>query len=99
MEADQIEVIEFCLYHNADESLVASLNNSGLIDLIVVEGKAYIPSSQINNLEKFFRLYYDLNINLEGIETIFYLQNRIEELNNELIKVKNRLRFYEDFDW
>lgn len=96
MEADQIEVVEFCLYHNADEWFVTSLCDSGLINLIVVEGKAYIPSAQIGNLEKYFRLYYDLNINIEGIETISHLQNRIEELNEELLKVKNRLSFYED---
>ena len=96
MEADQIEVVEFCLYHNAEESFVASLCDSGLIQLKVVEGKSYIPSTQIGNLEKYFRLYYDLNINIEGIETISYLQNRIEELNEELLRVKNRLRFYED---
>lgn len=96
MEADQIEVVEFCLYHNADESFVTSLCDSGLIQLKVVEGRSYIPSAQIGNLEKYFRLYYDLDINIEGIETISYLQNRIEELNEELLRVKNRLRFYED---
>ena len=98
MDADQIEIVEFCLYHNADESFVFSLSDSGLIEIMVADGKTYIPASQINNLEKFFRLYYELNINLEGIETISYLQNKIEVLNNELINVKNRLRFYEDLE-
>jgi hypothetical protein len=98
MEADQIAVVEFCSYHHADESLIISLHESGLIDLVVIHEVAYIPASQINNLEKYLRLYYDLNINLEGIETICYLQNKIEELSIELLHVKNRLRFYEDTD-
>ncbi|HEX3009066.1 MAG TPA: chaperone modulator CbpM [Bacteroidales bacterium] len=98
MEADQIAVVEFCSYHHAEESFVISLSESGLVDLVIVNDIAYIPVSQINNLEKYLRLYYDLNINLEGIETICYLQNKIEELSIELLNVKNRLRFYEDAD-
>ncbi len=98
MEADQIAVVEFCLYHNADESFVTALSESGLIELIVIDGRAYIPASQIGNIEKFFTWYYDLNINVEGIETIYYLQNKIEDLNQELIRYKNHLRFYEDVE-
>lgn len=96
MEADRIEVIEFCGYHNAEESFVSALKDSGLIDLVFIDGKNYIPSSQINAVEKFFRLYYELNINLEGIEAIYYLQNRMEELRHELMQLQNRLRFYEE---
>lgn len=98
MEADQIAVMEFCMYHNAEESFVVSLYDSGLIELVVVEGKQFIPVSQINSLEKYFHMYYDLDINLAGIETITYLQKRMEELNDELVRVRNRLRFYEDVD-
>jgi len=32
---------------------------------------------------------------LEGIETITYLLQRIEILQNEIIKLKNRLHFYD----
>lgn len=96
MDADQIAVMEFCLFHKADESFVISLRESGLINLIVVENKEFIPASEVDKLEKFFRMYYDLNINLEGIETISYLQNRIEELSGQLQMLKNRLRFYEN---
>lgn len=98
MEADQIALVEFCIFHQAEESLVISLSESGLVDLVFVNSKAYIPSSQIEKLEKFFRLYYDLNINVEGIETIVYLQHKLEELNEKLVRVTNRLQFYEDFD-
>lgn len=98
MEADQIAVVEFCTYHHAEESFVAALYDSGLIDLVIVNGKSYVPASQIENLEKYFRLYYELDINLEGIETITYLQKRIGALNEELLRIRNRLRFYEDVE-
>jgi hypothetical protein len=96
MDADQIEVMEFCLFHNADESFVISLCDSGLINLIVIDDKKFIPVSEVDKLEKFFRFYYDLNINLEGIETISHLQYRIEEMREQLQVLKNRLRFYEN---
>ena len=48
-----------------------------------------------SNLEKFIRLYYELDINLEGIETITHLLQRINSLQDEIIILKNRLRLYE----
>lgn len=96
MDADQIEILEFCLFHNADKSFVIALYDSGLINLIVTENRTFIPVSELDRLEKFLRLYYELNINLEGIETISHLQQRIETLKEELQVLKNRLRFYEN---
>jgi hypothetical protein len=42
------------------------------------------------------RLHYDLDINLEGIEAITYLLNRVKNMQAEIIALKNRLRLYED---
>jgi len=54
-----------------------------------------VEKEQLPRLEKFVSFYYDLDINLEGIETITYLLQRIENLQNEIIKLNNRLRFYD----
>ncbi len=40
-------------------------------------------------------MHYDLNINLEGIDAIYHLLNRVSALQQELETVKNRLKFHE----
>jgi hypothetical protein len=40
--------------------------------------------------------HYELNINLEGIDAISNLLNQIDDLQDELDRTKNRLRFYEE---
>ena len=56
----------------------------------------YIHEDKINVIEKIIRMQKDLNLNLEGIDTVFNLLEKIDNLQTELINVKNRLRLYED---
>ena len=67
-----------------------------MIEMAFVEETAYIDSAQLQKLEKFIRFYYDLDINLEGIETISHLLYRINSMQNEIISLRNQLRCYEN---
>ena len=51
---------------------------------------------KLSEIEKLVRLHYDLDINLEGIEAITYLLNRVKNMQAEIILLKNRLSIYED---
>ena len=42
---------------------------------------------------------YDLSINLEGIDAIHHLLNRVEKLQAEVFRLKNRLLLYEADDY
>lgn len=90
-----IAVNEFCVNHNIEISFLNLLQQNGLIEISTIESKYFVEKEQLPQLEKFVRFYYELDINLEGIETITYLLQRIENLQNEIIKLKNRLRFYD----
>lgn len=92
---DLIAVNEFCVNHNIEISFLNLLQQNGLIEISTIESKYFVEKEQLPQLEKFVRFYYDLDINLEGIETITYLLQRIETLQHEIIKLKNRLRFYD----
>lgn len=87
---------EFCLKHNIEISFVKSLEQSGLIEITTVKNRRLLSSREIGKLERFRRLYFDLDINLEGIETITHLLTRIEHMQGEINRLKNRLRFYEE---
>lgn len=91
-----IRAIEFCSANNIDPSFIVSIYDSGLIDAERSGEEIYIPSGQLPIIEKIMMLHFDLDINLEGIETILYLLKRSEELQNEIITLKNRLRLYDE---
>jgi hypothetical protein len=90
-----IAVTDFCTSHNIEFSFVLSMQEIGLIELTDTGDTKVIDPGQLVQLEKFLRFYYELDINLEGIETIVHLLYRINSLQEEVISLKNRLRLYE----
>lgn len=97
MESSQLILVEeFCTHYNIEFSFIHSLTEFGLVEIITIEEKQYVPKERINDLEKMIRLHYELNINMEGIDVISHLLQRMNEMNDELATIKNRLRFYEN---
>lgn len=92
---DLIAVNEFCVNHHVEISFINLLQQNGLIEIRTIESKYFVEKEQLPQLEKYVRFYYELDINLEGIETITYLLQRIENLQNEIVVLKNKLRLYE----
>lgn len=90
-----IALDEFCAKHEIEISFVDSLQQNGLIEITMIENAWFIDSNQLLQLEKFVRFYYELDINLEGIETISHLLERVNALQDELTMLKNRLGIYE----
>ena len=94
---NMIPANEFCVSHNIEISFISSLHEAGLIEITTIKDTEYIHESQLNELEKIIRLYYELDINLEGIETVIHLLQRINEMQDEINLLKNQLRMYEGF--
>lgn len=94
-QKETIIVNEFCIQHNIDLSFIYKLQNSGLIEVTVSEEKLCIPEHQLSDLEKIVRLYYEMGINLEGIETINHLLKQMNEMQELITELNNRLSFYE----
>jgi MerR HTH family regulatory protein len=90
-----IAIDEFCASHSIEISFVSSLHRSGLIEIKKIKESDFIEAAQLKQLEKFVHLYYELDINLEGIETINYLLQRMNSLQDDITILRNRLRFYE----
>src|SRR4030042_5932920 len=90
-----IAVNEFCVNHNIEISFISSLHQTGLIEITTIKETGFIDAGQLQQLEKYIRLYYELNINLEGIETITHLLQRINSMQDEIIALRIRLRLYE----
>lgn len=95
METDLIIVSEYCQKSHIDPSFIGLLESEGLINIRRVEGIRYLLSSQLRDLERYSRMYYDLSINIEGIDAIHHLLKRMESLQDQLNTLRTRLRLYE----
>jgi len=91
-----IQIKQFCIYHEIENTFITELNNYGLIQIIEEENDEYFEPEQLPAIEKMIRMHYDLKINLEGIDAIAHLLNRIETLQQNLNTAHNKLRIYEE---
>ncbi|QQL50760.1 chaperone modulator CbpM [Mucilaginibacter ginkgonis] len=94
METQLIETTVFCSYHNVDEPFIDALAENGLIKFKVVQRKKFIPYEQLSALEKMVRMHRELDINVAGIQAMFNVLERLENLQHENLKLRNRLSFY-----
>ncbi len=96
MENEELILIEkFCIHHNVEFAFIRTLTQFGLLEVTTIEEADYLHKAQIKELEKMIRLHYDLDINVEGIQAISHLLQRIDNLQDEIITLKNRLAIYE----
>ena len=93
---DIVLASEFCVHHNIELSFIHSLEEHGLIETVLVEERIFLPVSQLERLEKILRLHFDLDINIEGIETITYLLERMQGMQEQIVQLTNRLKAYEE---
>ena len=98
MNTDIIIVSDYCQICHIELSFIGLLEEGGLIEVEEHEGESYLYVSQLPELEQYARLYYDLSINIEGIDAIHHLLNRVKDLQEEVSALRNRLRAYEVFD-
>ncbi len=92
---EMILASEFCIHHNIELAFIDSLRECGLIETMLVEEKIFLPISQLSHLERIVRLHFELDINLEGIETIAHLLDKVNGLQDQITQLTNRLKAYE----
>ena len=93
-----IQIKQFCLYHEIENTFITELNNYGLVEIIILNEDKYLHSEQLPTIEKMIRMHYDLKINFEGIDAIYHLLNKIELLQQNLNAAQNKLRLFEQHE-
>lgn len=81
----------FCTHHHIELTFIQSLQDYGLIETTSEAEEVLLPQEQLEALEKMVRLHFDLNINLEGIDAIYHLLQRVENLQREVISLRRKL--------
>ena len=93
---NMIVLDEFCASHQIEISFIRSLEEYGLIETIIVNETLCLPGNELLKLEQIVRLNQELNINPEGIDVINNLLSRIDNMQNEINELRNKLNFYEE---
>ena len=70
MQNEWIVISEYCDKCHIEPTFIDMLCESGLIDVEQEGGERYLPFSELPDVERYSRMYYDLSINMEGIDAI-----------------------------
>ncbi len=90
-----IKIEQLCDYYQIPNTFFAELEEYGLLNSdIYNDKKMAVREDFLGDLEKIMRLHYDLNINMEGIDTVLNLLEKIEKLEKELAYLKKHLELY-----
>jgi hypothetical protein len=94
--ANLIPAIACCGHYNVELSFIHSLHQYGFIKIVSVESTEFIDMDELQTLEKFIRLHYELDINMQGIEAINFLLERVQNMQQEITYLKSKLNVYEN---
>ncbi len=96
MDDNELIPVEFfCTTSHVEVALLNTLEASGLVKITVRKEHRYIAVDELGRVEKLVRLHDDLGINVEGLEAIEHMLQRLETLQEEMRNLRNRLRRYE----
>lgn len=93
MKTDLIVVSEYCVKSNTEPGVIRLLEEEGLITITWKEGRSYLLADELNDLERYVRLYNELSINPQGIDAIHHLLRRMRILRRELSDLRKNSTF------
>ncbi len=94
MDTELIIIKDYCDKCHIDPQFIVELENDGLIKIHEVDAQRYISIDQLAELECYQHLYYDLEINVNGIDAIHHMLERIESMQKEISMLKTQLSFF-----
>ena len=93
---DLISADDICSHYQVEYSFLNDLQEYDLIQCNVIEQVTYFQADHLPMLERFIRLHYDLDINLEGLEAVNHLLEQIESMQDQIRQLENKLHLYEE---
>lgn len=92
---DWILTEDLCTHYRVEKQFIRALRDNDMLEIHTIERREYIPARQIREFERMRRLYYEMHINMEGLEVVRNLLERIGTLQHEKQALLNRLNLYE----
>ncbi|WP_440121372.1 chaperone modulator CbpM [Tenacibaculum sp. Ill] len=94
-DKELISVQKVIVHHNLDEQFIESIESFQLIEFVVKDSNKYLHTEQLPILEKIIRLHYDLEVNMQGIDVINNMLDRMDSMHKTIQQLENKLKLYE----
>jgi DNA-binding transcriptional MerR regulator len=92
---DFFPIGKLCEFYNLEIGFFREMGEIGLIELDLFRGEEGVYREELYRVEKVIRIHRDLHVNLEGIDVVLHMLRKQEELEEELLRLTNKLRRYE----
>ncbi|KAA5534988.1 hypothetical protein F0919_10345 [Taibaiella lutea] len=96
MAAELISIEEYCRHHHTEITFINALKDNGLIQVIYAESSPCIDAEELEQLEKYTRLYNELELNIPGIEVVNVLLEKMETMQHRIQELEYKLHFYQE---
>ncbi len=94
MSQKKITYTECLQIYQVEETFLDQLQSSGLIEIVIEEDDRYIEYDYLQEIEQFVRWHYELEINMEGIEALHHMLQQVQQLQDDVTKLRGELNFY-----
>lgn len=94
MSQKKITYTECLQIYQVEETFLDQLQSSGLIEIVIEEDNRYIEYDYLQEIEQFVRWHYELEINMEGIEALHHMLQQVQQLQEDLERLRGELKFY-----
>ena len=95
MDKELITITEYCIKYDIEPSFIGSLEESGIIILTSVGREKYIHTEQLTEIDRYIHFHYDLHINMEGIDAIRHLLEKVNRMQEEIRQLKKQLLLHQ----
>ena len=90
-----IQIELYCKQTDTPLEFIDDLLEFDMIEVQRIEDKIYVQPHYIVEIERVYRLRKDLGINMEGIDTLNHMLQKMNRLEREVKLLRDRLTIYE----
>ena len=94
MKVNRLLYSECLKIYEVEESFIESLHEVGLIQVVVSNEEKFIEYDELSDFEQFIRWYYEMDINVEGIDALRHVLEKVKSLQTEIDLLRSELHFY-----
>lgn len=90
-----ILIQHFCETTKVEPEFIEQLFEYGLIQHLEHGDAPAVHQEEIPKIERMARLHYDLDINLEGLQVIAHMREKMIQMQKEMLELQRKLKRFE----
>lgn len=94
-EETYILIQHYCETTEVDPEFIEQLFEYGLIQHLEHGDAPAILQEELPRIERMARLHYDLDINLEGLQVIAHMREKLIQMQKEMLELQRKLKRFE----